>query len=171
MISKVKLHILGHLRADIRRFGPMVGSASEIFECFNAVFRACSVLSNRQAPSRDIANQLGKQEGFKHRASGGWWKSDNGDWVQAGPGVRHFAINRPSFLERLGWTSRDPAEPGSYCLIRCNTPGSLTLSRRNGPIGPDESGKWESSKSPPCIVGPNESSTSNKLCRLPAPTR
>jgi hypothetical protein len=113
IISKIKLHILGHLRADIRRFGPMVGSASEIFECFNAVFRACSVLSNRQAPSHDIANQLGKQEGFKHRASGGWWKTDDGEWVQAGPRVRDFAL-RPSFLENLGWSSKNPAEPGLY---------------------------------------------------------
>lgn len=119
MISKVKLHILGHLRADIRRFGPMVGSASEIFECFNAVFRACSVLSNRQAPSRDISNQLGKQEGFKHRASGGWWKSNNGEWVQAGPGVRSFAL-QPSFLGNLGWSSKDPAEPGLYSLTFFN---------------------------------------------------
>ncbi|KAF9783812.1 hypothetical protein BJ322DRAFT_1021595 [Thelephora terrestris] len=30
MISKVKLHILGHLWADIRRFGPMVGSATSL---------------------------------------------------------------------------------------------------------------------------------------------
>ena len=114
MISKVKLHILGHLQADIRRFGPMVGSASEIFECFNAVFRTCSVLSNRQAPSRDIANQLGKQEGFKHQASGGWWKSDNGKWVQAGTGIRHFTLHQPSFLECLGWSSHNPAGPGMY---------------------------------------------------------
>lgn len=71
MISKIKLHLLGHLQTDIGRFGSIVGSASEIYECFNAVFHVCSVLSNRQAPSRDIANQLGKQEGFKHRASGG----------------------------------------------------------------------------------------------------
>ncbi|KAF9644917.1 hypothetical protein BDM02DRAFT_3157045 [Thelephora ganbajun] len=141
IISKVKLHILGHLQADIRRFGPMVGSASEIFECFNAVFRACSILSNRQAPSRDIANQLGKQEGFKHRASGGWWKSD-GEWVQAGPGVRHFAFHRPLFLENLGWSSKNSAEPGKVqlspfettkaksqarpCILWCQTQASHT---------------------------------------------
>jgi len=113
MISKVKLHILRHLWVDIRQFGPMVGSASEIFECFNAIFHACSVLSNHQALSRDISNQLGKQEGFKHRASGGWWKSNNGEWVQAGLGVRNFTL-RPSFLDNLGWLSKDPAEPGLY---------------------------------------------------------
>lgn len=154
MISKVKLHILGHLRADIRRFGPMVGSASEIFECFNAVFRACSVLSNRQAPSRDIANQLGKQEGFKHRASGGWWKSDDGEWVQAGSGVRRFALHRPSFLERLGWSSEKPAEPGSYFLACYGIP-SLIVPCRKGSIAPDEGGQRESPKSPPCTMGPN----------------
>lgn len=114
MISKIKLHLLGHLQTDIRRFGPMVGSASEIFECFNAVFRAYSVLSNWQAPSRDIANQLGKQEGFKHRVSGGWWKSENGEWIQAGSGVTQFISNQQTFLENLGWSSQVPAVPGLY---------------------------------------------------------
>ena len=161
MISKVKLHLLGHLQADIRRFGPMVGSASEMFECFNAVFCACSVLSNRQAPSRDIANQLGKQEGFKHRASGGWWKSDNGEWVQAGPGVRDFALHRPSFLEHLGWSSQGPAEPGLHFLAQSNAP-CLTDLPREDPTGSKESSERESPKSPPCIMGPNESITCNE---------
>lgn len=170
MISKVKLHILGHLRADIRRFGPMVGSASEMFECFNAVFRACSVLSNRQAPSRDIANQLGKQEGFKHRASGGWWKSENEEWVQAGPGVRDFALHRSTFLEHLGWASQSPAEPGSYRLAHCDTP-HLTDLYREGSIGPEESGKRESPKSSAHIMGSDESITRNELCGLLSSTQ
>ena len=95
----------------------MVGLASEIFECFNAVFRACSVLSNHQAPSRDISNQLGKQEGFKHRASGGWWKSEDGEWVQAGPGVTQFVLNHKTFLGNLGWSSQDVPVPGLCHLL------------------------------------------------------
>jgi hypothetical protein len=170
MISKVKLHILAHLRTDIRRFGPMVGSASEIFECFNAVFRACSVLSNRQAPSRDISNQLGKQEGFKHRASGGWWKSDNGEWVQAGPGVRQFALHRPSFLEHLGWSSHNPAEPGSYCSVHCD-PHGLTVSYREGPVRSNESGGRENPKPSLCAMGLNKSIMRNELRLLSASTR
>ncbi|KAJ3002074.1 hypothetical protein NUW54_g6045 [Trametes sanguinea] len=37
MLEKIKLHLLAHLREDIRRFGPLVGVCSESFECFNAV--------------------------------------------------------------------------------------------------------------------------------------
>ncbi|KAJ7460341.1 hypothetical protein B0H11DRAFT_1923957 [Mycena galericulata] len=44
-----------HIVQDIRRRGPAVRFSIEVFECFEATFRLCSVLSNRQAPSRDIA--------------------------------------------------------------------------------------------------------------------
>jgi len=51
MTSKIKLHLLVHLKADILWFGPLVGVATEVFECFNAIFRYCSVFSNYLAPS------------------------------------------------------------------------------------------------------------------------
>ena len=66
VLTKVKLHLLTHLGTDICRFGPLVGCSTEVFESFNAIFRQCSVLSNHQAQSCDIAIQFGKQEGFKH---------------------------------------------------------------------------------------------------------
>ncbi|KIJ29485.1 hypothetical protein M422DRAFT_188436, partial [Sphaerobolus stellatus SS14] len=55
IIQKPKFHILLHIVEDIRRFGPAILFSTKIFECFNAVFRMCSVLSNHQAPSHDIA--------------------------------------------------------------------------------------------------------------------
>jgi hypothetical protein len=89
-----------------------VGCSTEIFESFNAIFRECSFLSNRQAPSCDIAIQFGKQEGFKHRVTGGWWKADKGDWIQVGPGIKRFVANNPEILENVGLPSETPDEPG-----------------------------------------------------------
>ncbi|KAJ7767678.1 hypothetical protein B0H16DRAFT_1308371, partial [Mycena metata] len=72
-ITKIKYHLLAHVDDDTVGFGPLVRVATEIYECFNAIFRYCSILSNHLAPSRDIAIQLGDQEGLKHRLTGGWW--------------------------------------------------------------------------------------------------
>ena len=104
-----------------------------MFECFNAVFRSCSVLSNHQAPSRDIAIQLGGQDGFKQRISGGWWKTESGDWVQAGLAVREKLFEDPVLRNNLGWAGEVDAAGGSLstfqsrrnCLIR--TLGSIKL--------------------------------------------
>ena len=104
IISKIKLHLLTHIPDDVRDYGPLVGEATEVFECFNAVFRSCSVLSNHQAPSRDIAIQLGGQDGFKQRISGGLWKEKSGDWVQAGLAVREKLFEDPVLRNNLGWS-------------------------------------------------------------------
>ena len=113
IITKPKLHLLTHLRDDIRRFGPLVGEATETFECFNAIFRFCSVLSNHQAPSRDIAIQLADQEGFKQRVTGGWWPDDSGGWNRAGPGVRGSLKRYKTLKNNLGWADDAIAPPGS----------------------------------------------------------
>ncbi|KAJ7635914.1 hypothetical protein B0H17DRAFT_1149590 [Mycena rosella] len=119
ILSKIKLHLLTHSRDDIRSFGPLVGVMTEIFECFNAVFRFCSILSNHLAPSRDIALQLADQEGLKHRLTGGWWPTveGEGDWERAGTGVRTFLETRPVLQRLVGWTIHTPPTPGSVKLI------------------------------------------------------
>ncbi|KAI0799578.1 hypothetical protein BC629DRAFT_1284991 [Irpex lacteus] len=107
VIQKVKLHLQLHAREDIQRFGPLVGVCTEGFESYNAVFRACSILSNRLAPSRDIALQLGKQESFKHRLTGGYWKvsssSESDEWIAAGDGVQDMLTQHhaPAAVDRL----------------------------------------------------------------------
>ncbi|KAF8153401.1 hypothetical protein B0H34DRAFT_754825 [Crassisporium funariophilum] len=103
LVAKIKYHLLSHLREDIIRFGPLVGVATETFECFNAVFRYCSILSNHLTPSRDIAYQLAHQEVAKHTLSGGWWTSPGGKWMRSGSAVRQF-MGESSFLQALyGW--------------------------------------------------------------------
>ncbi|KAJ6602500.1 hypothetical protein DFH09DRAFT_1019642 [Mycena vulgaris] len=118
MITKVKYHLLAHLEDDMLEFGPLVGVATEIFECFNAIFRYCSILSNHLAPSRDIALQLGDQEGLKHRLTGGWWLCRAKDeWKRAGPGVRHFMEAHPVLQRLLGWTDQKLLTHGAFTII------------------------------------------------------
>ncbi|KAJ7885666.1 hypothetical protein B0H14DRAFT_3431620 [Mycena olivaceomarginata] len=69
--NKPKFHILLHLPAHIRRFGPAILFATEAFESFNAIIRAKSVHSNRHAPSRDIARAFAQGNRIRHLLSGG----------------------------------------------------------------------------------------------------
>ena len=112
--SKVKLHLLTHLKEDIIRFGPLVGVATETFECFNAIFRFCSIFSNHLAPSRDIAFQLASQEVLKHRLTGGWWPTENGEWNAPGPFVSNFIHNHPILQALMGWTSNKQLANGKF---------------------------------------------------------
>jgi len=121
ILDKIKLHLLAHIREDIIRFGPLVGVATEIFECFNAVFHMCSILSNHRAPSRDIAYQLADQEGMKHRLTSGFWPSsnDSSTWECAGPAVRDFLTHKPLLQKLYGWTDPAPLIPGNFAFQWC----------------------------------------------------
>ncbi|KAJ7035397.1 hypothetical protein C8F04DRAFT_1210324 [Mycena alexandri] len=112
--QKYKLHVLPHSPSAVRRFGPAPLYATEIFECWNSVFRLCSVLSNHQAPSLDIATTLADMERFKHQVSGGWWKSANGHWTQAGCKIRKFLTENKQLQRRLGWTADHLFKPGQW---------------------------------------------------------
>jgi len=80
MTSKLKLHLLVHLKADILHFGPLIGVATETFERFNAIFRFCSIFSNHLTPSRDIAFQLASQEVLKYCLTGARWLVAGREW-------------------------------------------------------------------------------------------
>lgn len=117
MTSKLKLHLLVHLREDIVRFGPLVGVATETFECFNAIFRFCSIFSNHLAPSRDIAFQLASQEVQKHRLTGGWWPTEDGEWERPGSSVRNFIHTHPTLQALVGWTTTESVINGMFYLL------------------------------------------------------
>ncbi|KAI0030393.1 hypothetical protein K488DRAFT_54332 [Vararia minispora EC-137] len=106
IIDKFKLHLLTHLTDDVVRFGPLLGESTEVYECYNAIFRMCSIYSNHLAPSRDIAKQLAGLEDIKHRILGGWWSDTNQNWVQAGAGVRNYLAKHSSLQKIFGWTTR-----------------------------------------------------------------
>ena len=105
-----------HLAEDIKQFGPLITQATEGFEGFHGVFRSCSILSNHQAPSRDIALQLADQEGFKQRVTGGWWPDGSGGWKRSGSGVRGSLGRYKMLKSNLGWADNIAAPPGSFSL-------------------------------------------------------
>ncbi|KAJ6532308.1 hypothetical protein DFH09DRAFT_1044141 [Mycena vulgaris] len=111
ILIKLKLHVLLHIVQDIRRRGPAVRFSTEVFECFNAIFRLCSVLSNHQAPSRDIAAKFADLNRVKHILSGGYWLQDT-SWIQAGKDVQRILRNTPIIQRHLGWAPPPSWTPG-----------------------------------------------------------
>ncbi|KAJ6615312.1 hypothetical protein B0H10DRAFT_2164899 [Mycena sp. CBHHK59/15] len=105
------LHVLKHIPQNICRRGPSVRFATEVFECFNAIFRLCSVLSNHQAPSRDIAIKFANLERVKHILSGGFWKQGT-EWVSAGADVRRLLVKTSILQRHLGWAPKSEWVPG-----------------------------------------------------------
>ncbi|KAJ7235144.1 hypothetical protein B0H12DRAFT_1258243 [Mycena haematopus] len=113
ILTKIKLHLLAHTMSDIRRFGPLIRSSTEIYEAFNAVFRQCSVYSNHLAPSRDIARKFASMARVKHVLSGGyWWDSHLKQWVRAGEAVLAVLQTDRGVQRHLGWVSPTVVVPG-----------------------------------------------------------
>ncbi|KZV61485.1 hypothetical protein PENSPDRAFT_643337 [Peniophora sp. CONT] len=125
IITKYKLHVLAHIVDDIIRFGPVILYATELFECWNAIFRLCSVYSNRISPSRDIAETVAGMERFRHQVSGGWWKDATGMNVQCGSRIRAFFVEDSQLQRRLGWTENVAPKPGSIKLLSKQKRGGL----------------------------------------------
>ncbi|KAJ7208399.1 hypothetical protein C8J57DRAFT_1441105 [Mycena rebaudengoi] len=127
IMTKYKLHVLPHLPGDVRHFGLPILYATEGFEGWNGVFRLCSILSNHQAPSHDIGITLADMEGFKHQASGGWWKPAGSQaYIQAGHEIIAFLHRNKELQRRLSWMDKIKPKPGSIKL----------QSRRNAISGP-----------------------------------
>ncbi|KAJ3764774.1 hypothetical protein FB446DRAFT_656148, partial [Lentinula raphanica] len=77
--NKPKFHVILHLPDYIRRFGPPMLFATEGFESFNAIICACSVHSNRHAPSKDVAHQMAHGNRIRHLMKG-VLGSETSDW-------------------------------------------------------------------------------------------
>jgi hypothetical protein len=112
IIDKAKIHLLVHLPEDIKNHGPAIRYETEVFECYNAIFQLCSVLSNHQAPSHDIARKCAKMEHVKHILSGGYWPGDGEHWVQAGPGIQETLATNDIIQRHLGWSPPQHIIPG-----------------------------------------------------------
>ncbi|KAF7357585.1 hypothetical protein MSAN_01354900 [Mycena sanguinolenta] len=116
--NKPKFHIILHLPAHIRRFGPAILFATEAFESFNAIIRAKSVHSNRHAPSRDIALAFAQGNRVRHLLSGGLFllsrpsesdatptpkfSKDPNSWQSIGTGPKHLVESPNTITSYLG---------------------------------------------------------------------
>ncbi|OJT07070.1 hypothetical protein TRAPUB_2102 [Trametes pubescens] len=118
LTEKNKFHILAHLPDHIERFGPALLFSTERYESFNHIFRLCSIHSNRQAPSRDIAKTFANQDRCRHMVSGGYWLNKaTGEWVQAGNGVLQHIAEHTIDARLLGLTPEKTATPGEMTLL------------------------------------------------------
>ncbi|KAG9120930.1 hypothetical protein FRC07_003332 [Ceratobasidium sp. 392] len=63
VITKLKLHILTHLVEDIRNHGPAVRYATEVFECYNGVFREISLHSKKDRKTLKWQDTVGGKAG------------------------------------------------------------------------------------------------------------
>lgn len=71
-------------------------------ESYNAIIRSWSVHSNRQAPSRDIAQAAAGIASIRHLLTGGYYKQDDVTWVQAGPSALAFGRTPSIITQRMG---------------------------------------------------------------------
>ncbi|KAF9065870.1 hypothetical protein BDP27DRAFT_1384442 [Rhodocollybia butyracea] len=116
ILVKMKLHLLVHLKSDIKWFGPLIHYSTEVFEAFNAVFQLCSIFSNHQAPSRDIAFKFAGLNRLKHMLSGGFYpvkaSQDEKKWVQASVAIQDILRKAPIIQRHLGWVPEQIENPG-----------------------------------------------------------
>jgi hypothetical protein len=101
----------------------LVGVATEIFECFNAIFRYCSIFSNHLAPSRDIAIALASQEHIKYVLTGGFYRTQSGEWKQSGDRLPGLIREHPVLQQMLGWTDHTLRPPGTVKIKTKKTHG------------------------------------------------
>ncbi|EIW54556.1 uncharacterized protein TRAVEDRAFT_60724 [Trametes versicolor FP-101664 SS1] len=142
ILVKLKLHVLAHLVDDIRRHGPAVLYSTEIFECWNAIFRLCSIYSNHHGPSHDIAGRMASLEQFKHQVSGGWWRSLTGSESSGsaapGPQILEAPTDSDARDDGTNAGAMDPlpeyvrAGEKVRTFLQCNP----TLQRRLGWVSP-----------------------------------
>ncbi|PBK86015.1 hypothetical protein ARMGADRAFT_1047955 [Armillaria gallica] len=117
ILIKVKLHLLPHLITDIQRFGPAIRNLTEVFECYNAIFQLCSIYSNHQALSRDIAVKFCSMDHLKHLISRGYyWSESHQRWVQARNSVLQLLHSEPVIQQHLGWVAPIKLTPELICI-------------------------------------------------------
>ncbi|KAI8449483.1 hypothetical protein BY996DRAFT_8689821 [Phakopsora pachyrhizi] len=106
-VNKPKFHMLIHLSQSIARFGPASLFATEKFESYNGVVRQASIHSNRQSPSRDIANNFLNYSALRYCFSGGYIQTESSrPNISPSYQVKNLLLNTPSIQNLLGLDSQ-----------------------------------------------------------------
>ncbi|KAI8460242.1 hypothetical protein BY996DRAFT_8498525 [Phakopsora pachyrhizi] len=106
-VNKPKFHMLIHLSQSIARFGPASLYATEKFESYNGVVRQASIHSNRQSPSRDIANTFLNYSAIRYCLSGGYLQTESSrSNISSSYQVKNLLQNTPSIQNLLGLESQ-----------------------------------------------------------------
>ncbi|KZT39377.1 hypothetical protein SISSUDRAFT_1061200 [Sistotremastrum suecicum HHB10207 ss-3] len=145
-MNKPKFHLLKHLTADVRRFGPPILYATEGFESFNAIIRDWSIHSNRQAPSRDIGIQAAEAACIRHLMSGGYFMhkmvteeaEEVAFRVQIGLGPRLLMGDESVVRKRLGLEKTKRKVMGYTGSLTKRIPFSQTIAHRCGQMSPNQ---------------------------------
>ncbi|KAI8453542.1 hypothetical protein BY996DRAFT_6431484 [Phakopsora pachyrhizi] len=106
-VNKPKFHMLIHLSHSIAQFGPASLFATEKFESYNGVVCQASIHSNRQSPSRDIANNFLNYSALRYCFSGGYLQTESSrPNISPSYQVKNLLLNTPSIQNLLGLDSQ-----------------------------------------------------------------
>lgn len=137
---KPKFHILLHLPEHIRRFGPAMLFATEAFESYNAVIRAKSIHSNRQAPSRDIALAFAQGNRVRHLLSGGYIQVRSGTHASSTDDEVPIPVNPSSWVQAgshaLALVHHPKSTVNSYLGLKAQVNATGTCVRDDDPPRP-----------------------------------
>lgn len=100
--NKPKFHQLVHLNTVIRRWGPAKNVSADRYESLHKPMRVASVLSNHQAPSRDIANAMASGDMLGFVFSGASWALNQHTRVCAGDKVKELMMLAKNIGHLLG---------------------------------------------------------------------
>ncbi|KAI8448199.1 hypothetical protein BY996DRAFT_8690894 [Phakopsora pachyrhizi] len=99
--------MLIHLSQSIAQFGPASLFATEKFESYNGVVCQASIHSNRQSPSRDIANTFLNYSAIRYCLSGGYLQTESSrSNISSSYQVKNLLQNTPSIQNLLGLDSQ-----------------------------------------------------------------
>ncbi|KAG1814554.1 hypothetical protein EV424DRAFT_1541383 [Suillus variegatus] len=138
LISKPKFHLLVHLPAYIRHFGPAILFSTEQYKSFNHIFQLACIYRNQQGPSQDMCRIFARQDIIKHIAMGGYWFDTASKKAGVAFGNSYGNISCNSQLKKVAAVDGQfvPDKPVPWTATRCakalNIPQPATIRYRHG---------------------------------------